>query len=70
MQGERRMHMSTAANTYTRGERNGFLIGMFGQNMIYNIVATGILLLPERHCAAGHGARLDLCAGPRLGRHQ
>ncbi len=33
--------MSTAANTYTRGERNGFLIGMFGQNMIYNIVATG-----------------------------
>jgi sugar (glycoside-pentoside-hexuronide) transporter len=33
--------MSTA-QTYTKKERNMFLTGMFGQNMIYNIVATGL----------------------------
>ncbi len=28
--------------TYTKKERNGYLVGMFGQNLIYNIVATGL----------------------------
>ncbi len=28
--------------TYTKKERNMYLTGMFGQNMIYNIVATGL----------------------------
>ncbi len=28
--------------TYTKKERNMYLTGMFGQNMIYNIVATGV----------------------------
>ena len=29
-------------NTYTKKELSGFLVGMFGQNMIYQIVATGL----------------------------
>lgn len=29
-------------NTYTKKELGGFLVGMFGQNLIYNIVATGL----------------------------
>ena len=28
--------------TYTKKELGGYLVGMFGQNMIYNIVATGL----------------------------
>lgn len=28
--------------TYTKKERNGFLVGMLGQNLIYNIIATGL----------------------------
>ncbi|MGN1329305.1 MAG: MFS transporter [Eubacterium sp.] len=28
--------------TYTKKERNGYLVGMFGQNLIYNIIATGM----------------------------
>lgn len=34
--------MGGKANTYTKKEATGFLIGMFGQNMIYNIVSTGL----------------------------
>lgn len=30
------------SHTYTKKERNLYLVGMFGQNMIYNIVATGL----------------------------
>lgn len=30
-------------NTYTKKERNSYLAGMFGQNVIYNIIATGLL---------------------------
>ena len=30
------------AQTYTKKERNMFLTGMFGQNMIYNVVAVGL----------------------------
>lgn len=29
--------------TYTKKERNMYLVGMFGQNMIYNIIATGLV---------------------------
>ena len=29
-------------NTYSKKERNMFLTGMFGQNMIYNVVAVGL----------------------------
>ncbi|MFR5876942.1 MAG: MFS transporter [Eubacterium sp.] len=29
--------------TYTKKELGGYLVGMFGQNMIYNIVATGLV---------------------------
>lgn len=29
--------------TYTKKERNMYLAGMFGQNMIYNIIATGLI---------------------------
>ena len=32
----------SAENTYTKKEAGMFLTGMFGQNMIYNIVATGL----------------------------
>lgn len=31
-------------NTYTAKERNMYLIGLFGQNMIYNIIGTGMTL--------------------------
>lgn len=34
--------MNTKTNTYTSKERNLYLVGMFGQNMIYNIIATGL----------------------------
>ncbi len=34
--------MSNKTNTYTPKERNLYLVGMFGQNMIYNIIATGL----------------------------
>lgn len=30
-------------NTYTKKEVAGYLTGMFGQNMIYNIIATGLI---------------------------
>ena len=33
-----------AENTYTKKEAGMFLTGMFGQNMIYNIVATGLYI--------------------------
>ena len=29
-------------NTYTKKERNMYLIGLMGQNVIYNIIATGM----------------------------
>lgn len=34
--------MSKKIQTYTKKEATGYFIGMFGQNMIYNIVATGL----------------------------
>ena len=34
--------MSNSAKTYTKGEAAGFLTGMFGQNLIYNVIATGL----------------------------
>ena len=34
--------MNNLAKTYTKKEATGFLVGMFGQNLIYNIVATGL----------------------------
>ncbi|MCD7873145.1 MAG: glycoside-pentoside-hexuronide (GPH):cation symporter [Clostridiales bacterium] len=34
--------MASKANTYTKKELNGYLTGMFGQNLIYNIVSTGL----------------------------
>lgn len=34
--------MENSVQTYTKKERNMFLTGMFGQNMIYNVVATGL----------------------------
>ena len=34
--------MSNQVKTYTKKEAAGFLTGMFGQNLIYNIVATGL----------------------------
>ena len=34
--------MNNVAKTYTKKEAFGFLTGMFGQNLIYNIVATGL----------------------------
>lgn len=34
--------MNKGAKTYTKKEAFGFLTGMFGQNLIYNIVATGL----------------------------
>ena len=36
------MKKETASNTYTKKERNMYLTGMLGQNMIYNIVGTGL----------------------------
>ena len=29
-------------NTYTKKERNMYLMGLMGQNMIYNIIGTGM----------------------------
>lgn len=34
--------MGTTKRTYTKKELGGYLVGMFGQNLIYNIVATGL----------------------------
>ena len=34
--------MNSKAKTYTNKEAAGYLVGMFGQNLIYNIVATGL----------------------------
>ncbi|MDD6604219.1 MAG: MFS transporter [Eubacteriales bacterium] len=34
--------MSDIKRTYTKKELSGYLVGMFGQNLIYNIVATGL----------------------------
>lgn len=34
--------MANLAKTYTKKEAAGFLTGMFGQNLIYNIIATGL----------------------------
>ena len=34
--------MNNLAKTYTKKEAAGFLVGMFGQNLIYNIVVTGL----------------------------
>lgn len=34
---------SRKLRTYTPKERNMYLAGMFGQNMIYNIIATGLV---------------------------
>lgn len=34
--------MSGNVRTYTKKELGGYLVGMFGQNLIYNIVATGL----------------------------
>ena len=34
--------MSNQTRTYTKKERNMYLTGMLGQNLIYNIVATGL----------------------------
>lgn len=34
--------MSTNTRTYTPKERNMYLLGMLGQNMIYNIIGTGL----------------------------
>lgn len=48
-----------------------YLTGMLGQNLIYNIVATGLyfyfqnVILP-----AGNGFGLDFCPGSCVGRHQ
>ena len=30
-------------NTYTKKERNMYLIGLMGQNVIYNVIATGMV---------------------------
>ena len=32
-----------ARNTYTKGELFGFLVGMFGQNLIYQVIAAGLV---------------------------
>lgn len=34
--------MGATVRTYTKKEMGGYLVGMFGQNIIYNIVATGL----------------------------
>ena len=34
--------MGEKMRTYTKKELGGYLVGMFGQNVIYNIVATGL----------------------------
>lgn len=34
--------MSNSVRTYTAKERNMYLVGMLGQNMIYNIIGTGL----------------------------
>ena len=34
--------MNSKAKTYTKKEAAGYLVGMFGQNLIYNIVVTGL----------------------------
>lgn len=36
------INMSQIGNTYTKKERNMYLLGMLGQNMIYNIIGTGL----------------------------
>ena len=49
------------SNTYTKKERNAYLIGLLGQNMMYNVVGSCLMyflqftVLPNRfdvHCDA------------------
>lgn len=35
--------MSSSVKTYSKKEAAGYLTGMFGQNLIYNIIATGLI---------------------------
>lgn len=35
--------MQKTARTYTPKERNSYLAGMLGQNIIYNVVTTGLV---------------------------
>ena len=42
MAGKSKAAPSKAVNTYTNKELGGYLVGMFGQNLIYNIIATGL----------------------------
>ena len=45
--------MSSQVRTYTAKERNMYLVGMMGQNMIYNIIGTGHQYLYGRGAGVG-----------------
>ena len=63
--------MSNQTRTYTKKERNMYLTGMLGQNLIYNIVATGLYFYFQNvNLPAGNGFGLDFCPGSCVGRHQ
>ncbi len=36
--------MANALKTYTRKERNYYLLGLTGQNIIYNVIGVGLAL--------------------------
>lgn len=56
--------------TYTGKELGGYLVGMFGQNLIYNIVATGLYFYFQNViCLPGYGTRLDYDNRKNLGRY-
>lgn len=63
--------MSNKTNTYTPKERNLYLVGMFGQNMIYNIIATGLYFYFQSViCLPAFALGVIFCRGESLGCYQ
>ena len=62
--------MSSQVRTYTAKERNMYLVGMMGQNMIYNINRhRAVFLLPVGDLYSGNGHQYLYGRGAGVGRH-
>ena len=55
--------------TYTKKELAGYLTGLAGQNIIYNIIATCVLF-SERYLPAGNSMFADFRTCKSMGRRQ
>lgn len=57
-------------NTYTGKELTGYLVGLAGQNIIYNIIAGGLQYYWQSIIFAGDGHLGNILRRPRLGCYQ